>query len=57
MEIAFGKPKKNQGWSMGATDRPALFAWVISHQPAVVFSQNKLAPAIRHLPNEQAVDR
>jgi hypothetical protein len=46
-----------------------LFAWLISHQPAVLFShnksaisnqpavlffQNKLAPAINHQPNEQA---
>jgi hypothetical protein len=46
-----------------------LFAWLISHQPAVLFShskpatsnqpavffsQNKSAPAIRHQPNEQA---
>jgi hypothetical protein len=45
--------------------------WLISHQPAVLFSQNKpatsnqptvlfsqnkSAPAIRHQPNEQAVD-
>jgi hypothetical protein len=49
----------------------ALFAWLISHQPAVLFSQNKpaisnqpavlfsqnkLAPAISHQPNEQAVN-
>jgi hypothetical protein len=48
----------------------ALFAWLISHQPAVLFSQNKPAtsnqptvlfsqnkPAltISHQPNEQAV--
>jgi hypothetical protein len=48
----------------------ALFAWLISHQPtilfsqnkpattnqpAVFFSQNKPAPAISHQPNEQAV--
>jgi hypothetical protein len=47
----------------------ALFAWLISHQPAVLFfqnkpatsnqptllySQNKPAPAISHQPNEQA---
>jgi hypothetical protein len=47
----------------------ALFAWLISHQPAVLFSQNKPAtsnqptvlfsqnkpaPAINHQPNEQA---
>jgi hypothetical protein len=47
----------------------ALFAWLISHQPtvlfshnkpatsnqpAVLFSQNKSAPAISHQPNEQA---
>jgi hypothetical protein len=46
-----------------------LFAWLISHQPAVLFShnkpatsnqtavlfsQNKPAPAIRHQPTEQA---
>jgi hypothetical protein len=49
-----------------------LFAWLISHQPAVLFSQNKPAtsnqpavlfsqnkptPAISHQPNEQAVKR
>jgi hypothetical protein len=47
----------------------SLFAWLISHQPVVLFfqnksatnnqptvlfSQNKLAPAISHQPNEQA---
>jgi hypothetical protein len=32
----------------------ALFVWLISHQPAVFFSQNKPAPAISHQPNEQA---
>jgi hypothetical protein len=47
-----------------------LFVWLISHQPAVLFSQNKpatrnqptvlfsqnkSAPAISHQPNEQAV--
>jgi hypothetical protein len=47
----------------------ALFVWLISHQPAVLFSQNKpatsnqpavlfsqnkSAPAISHQPNEQA---
>jgi hypothetical protein len=46
-----------------------LFVWLISHQPAVLFSQNKpatrnqptvlfsqnkSAPAISHQPNEQA---
>jgi hypothetical protein len=46
----------------------ALFAWLISHQPAVLFSrnkpvtsnqptvlfsQNKPSPAISHQPNEQ----
>jgi hypothetical protein len=43
----------------------ALFVWLISHQyfslrtnqPAVLFSQNKPAPAISHQPNEQAVRR
>jgi hypothetical protein len=49
----------------------ALFAWLISHQPAVLlsqnkpatsnqpavlFSQNKPAPAISYQPNEQAVN-
>jgi hypothetical protein len=48
----------------------ALFVWLISHQPAVLFSQNKSvtnnqpavlfsqnkpAPAISHQPSEQAV--
>jgi beta-lactamase class A len=48
----------------------ALFAWLISHQPtvlfshnkpassnqpAVVFSQNKPAPTISHQPTEQVV--
>jgi hypothetical protein len=47
-----------------------LFAWLISHrpavlfsqnksatsnQPSVLFSQNKSAPGISHQPNEQAV--
>jgi hypothetical protein len=51
--------------------RDTLFAWLISHQPAVLFSQNKSAisnqpavlfsqnkpaPAIRHQPTEQADD-
>jgi hypothetical protein len=46
-----------------------LFAWLISHQPTVLFSQNKSAtsnkstvlfsqnkpaPAVSHQPNEQA---
>jgi hypothetical protein len=49
----------------------ALFAWLISHQPAVLFSQNKPAisnqpavlfsqnkpaPAISHQPTEQAIN-
>jgi hypothetical protein len=49
----------------------SLFAWLISHQPAVLFSQNKpatsnqpevlfsqnkSAPAISHQPNEQAAE-
>jgi hypothetical protein len=49
-----------------------LFAWLISHQPAVLFSQNKPAisnqtavlfsqnkpaPAISHQPTEHAVNR
>jgi succinylglutamate desuccinylase len=32
----------------------ALFAWLISNRPAVLFSQNKPAPTISHPPNEQA---
>jgi hypothetical protein len=54
-----------------AQERGALFAWLISHQPAVLFShnepatsnqpavlfsQNKPAPAISHQPTEQAKD-
>jgi hypothetical protein len=50
-------------------ENTTLFAWLISHQPAVffshnkpaitnqptvLFSQNKPAPAISHQPNEQA---
>jgi hypothetical protein len=56
-------------WRIGGTTR-ALFVWLISHQPAILFSQNKLAtsnqpavhfsqnksaPVIGHQPNEQAV--
>jgi hypothetical protein len=52
-------------------DSNSLFVWLISHQPAVLFSQNKSAtnkqpavlfshnksaPAISHQPNEQAVN-
>jgi hypothetical protein len=51
---------------------PDLFAWLISHQPAVLFSQNKSATsnqptvlfsqnkpatAVSHQPNEQAIQR
>jgi hypothetical protein len=51
--------------------RHALFVWLISHQPAVLFSQNKSAtsnqptllfshnksaPAISHQPNEQTAN-
>jgi hypothetical protein len=50
----------------------SLFVWLISHQPAVLFSQNKpatcnqptvlfshnkSAPAISHQPHEQAVNK
>jgi hypothetical protein len=50
---------------------PPCFVWLISHQPAVLFSQNKpatsnqpavffsqnkSAPAISHQPNEQAAN-
>jgi hypothetical protein len=31
----------------------AMFARLISHQPAELFSQNKPAPAISHQPSEQ----
>jgi hypothetical protein len=56
----------------GEGGKYALFAWFISHQPAVLFSQskpatsnqpavlfsqNKPAPAISHQPNEQAGSR
>jgi predicted esterase len=59
-------------WFWAKTVHPrALFAWLISHQPAVLFSQNKPAtsnqptvlysqnkpaPNISHQPNEQAVE-
>jgi hypothetical protein len=59
-------------WSLGASlvSLDVLFSWLISHQPAVLFSQNKPvitnqpvvlfsqnkpAPAISHQLNEQAV--
>jgi hypothetical protein len=38
------------------TNKYALFVWLISHQPAVLFSQNKPAPATSHQPSEQADD-
>jgi hypothetical protein len=56
-------------FSLYGIDIMALFAWLISHQPAVLFShnkpatsnqpavlfsQNKSAPAINHQPTEQA---
>jgi hypothetical protein len=56
--------------NMNSKDTGALFAWLIScqpavlfshnkpatnNQPAVLFSQNKSAPVISHQPNEQAV--
>jgi hypothetical protein len=56
-------------FSTPITSTYALFAWLISHQPAVLFpqnkpatsnqpavpfSQNKPAPAISHQPTEQA---
>jgi ankyrin repeat protein len=54
---------------LAASQASALFVWLISHQPTVLFSQNKpatsnqravlffqnkSASAIRHQPNEQA---
>jgi hypothetical protein len=66
------KYDKNDDLTAGSSRRVrALFAWLISHQPAVLFSQNKPAtsnqpavpfsqnkpaPAISHQPTEQAVD-
>jgi hypothetical protein len=62
LALAFGNLKTSR-------KKSALFAWLISHQPAVLFSQNKPAtsnqptvlfsqnkpaPAISHQPNEQA---
>jgi hypothetical protein len=62
-------PTSGRCTTMGCLSRPALFAWLISHQPAVLFSQNKPvtsnqpavlfsqnkpAPAISHQPTEQA---
>jgi hypothetical protein len=56
-------------WICSSWTATPLFAWLISHQPAVLFSQskpatsnqptvlfsqNKPAPAISHQPNEQA---
>jgi hypothetical protein len=35
----------------------SLFVRLLSHQPAVLFSQNKSAPAISHQPNEQTEGR
>jgi hypothetical protein len=61
-------PAFSLGWCY--KPRLALFVWLISHQPTVLFSQNKpatgnqptvlfsqnkSAPAINHQPNEQAV--
>jgi hypothetical protein len=59
-----------QGYThIGGSRNHALFAWLINHQPAVLFSQNKPAtsnqpavlfsqkkpaPAISHQPTEQA---
>jgi hypothetical protein len=34
----------------------SIFVWLISHQPAVIFSQNKPAPPISHHSNEQTVN-
>jgi hypothetical protein len=59
----------SSSWLCQPKDSNGLFAWLISHQPAVLFShnkpatsnqpavlfsQNKPAPAISHQPNEQA---
>jgi hypothetical protein len=73
--VLFGLPNANilpHHPSIQQAGRPptvSLFAWLISHQPAVLFShnksatsnqpavlfsQNKPAPAISHQPNEQA---
>jgi hypothetical protein len=60
---------QESSWMDGKAPRAALFVWLISHQPTVLFSQNKPAisnqptvlfsqnkpaPAISHQPNEQA---
>jgi hypothetical protein len=69
-----GTAKRNENnqvtcWSTRLVLIRVLFAWLISHQPAVLFSQNKSAtsnqtavlfsqnkpaPVISHQPNEQA---
>jgi hypothetical protein len=69
-----GTAKRNENnqvtcWSTRLVLIKVLFAWLISHQPAVLFSQNKSAtcnqpavlfsqnkpaPAINHQPNEQS---
>jgi hypothetical protein len=75
--LGAGRPRPQQLPSVGVcgfpnfpTETGGLFAWLISHQPAVLFSQNKpatsnqpkvlfsrnkSAPAISHRPNEHAV--
>jgi hypothetical protein len=65
----FSKELIDQHFSGNRICSNALFIWLISHQPvvlfsqnkpstsnqpAVLFSQNKSAPAISHQPNEQA---
>jgi hypothetical protein len=54
VEILFAWQQRNRG---ARGDRTTLiytlFVWLINHQPAVLFSQNKSAPAISHPANEQ----
>jgi hypothetical protein len=64
-----GSRRRREGTRLGIY---ALFIWLISHQPAVLFSQNKPAisnqrvvlfsqnkptPPVSHQPNEQAARR
>jgi hypothetical protein len=69
IKLYFSLPFIRNDNSVNINDTIVMFAWLISHQPAVLFSQNKPAtsnqptvlfsrnkpaPAISHQPNEQA---
>jgi hypothetical protein len=74
MQLADGVPPTKESFanlSAGRRSPTTLFAWLISHQPtvlfshnkpatsnqpAVLFSQNKPAPAISYQPTEQALE-